>query len=189
MNTYSIYDINTGLFTGQSISCDSFQLPNNVPDGCSCILGEYDPSNSKVNVSTGEIEAYTAPVHTRPVEVLRNRVWERIKTYRTGVEAGGVKVGDYWFHSDIESRIKYLGITLMQIDPNTVIANWKTMTGVFVPMTKPLAEQILVAVAAHDINVFAVAEQHKAALQGSDTPLEYDYTIDWPDCYLEIDNE
>lgn len=60
---------------------------------------------------------------------------------------------------------------------------WKTMSGSFVTMTQTLAGQIFGAVAAFDSAAFINAEVHKAAIQASSDPLNYDYTTGWPACY------
>jgi hypothetical protein len=61
MNTYSIYNTSSGLFTGVAIRCNTEHLDINVPDGCSCLLGSYDHLSQKVDVATGEVIAYQPP--------------------------------------------------------------------------------------------------------------------------------
>lgn len=60
-NIYSIYRLDSGLFTGDTISCDSLQLVRNVPDDCGCLLGEYNPCSQKVDLDTGLVVAYEMP--------------------------------------------------------------------------------------------------------------------------------
>ena len=101
---------------------------------------------------------------------IRKDIWENIKKY--------------WFHSDIYAQSNYTDLLMMgnQIPPNTY---WKTMSGVFVTMTQTLAQQILGAKAVQKANTFAKAEQHKAAMQASADPLNYNYTTGWPLIYGE----
>jgi len=61
MNTYSIYDLQTGLFTGVTVSCRPQHLSANVPDGCGCLLGEYDALSQRVNTETGDVVDYVPP--------------------------------------------------------------------------------------------------------------------------------
>ena len=62
---------------------------------------------------------------------------------------------------------------------------WKTMAGDFVEMTPALAGQIFAAVAASDQAIFAVAEQHRAAMEASEEPWAYDYSTGWPRTYTK----
>jgi hypothetical protein len=54
------------------------------------------------------------------------------------------------------------------------------MDGSFVTMTQTLAQQIFAAAAQQDIATFAVAENHKAAMQTSVNPSAYDFSVGWP---------
>ncbi len=112
----------------------------------------------------------------------KGRAWEEIKRERDVRKAGGVKVGDNWFHSDTDSRIQQIGLVMMGAG---IPANlqWKTMSGAFVTMTPTLAGQIFAATAAHDQAAFAVAEQHRIAMESSADPAAYDYSSGWPAVY------
>lgn len=57
---------------------------------------------------------------------------------------------------------------------------WKTISGSSVLMNQPLAQQILGAKSMQKSLTFAKAEQHRAAVNLSDDPLNYDYTTGWP---------
>lgn len=109
-------------------------------------------------------------------------MWQVIKEYRDNHQLRGFAVGGYWFHSDNQSRIKYLGLLLMGAG---IPANlqWKTMSGSFVTMTQTLAGQIFATVAAFDSAAFINAEVHKVQMQASNDPLNYDYTTGWPATY------
>lgn len=109
-------------------------------------------------------------------------MWQVIKEYRDDHQLRGFAVGSYWFHSDESSRIKYLGLMLMGAGIPADL-QWKTMSGVFVTMTQSLAEQIFSSIAAFDSAVFVNAEVHKAAMQASDDPLNYNFTTGWPPIY------
>lgn len=111
-------------------------------------------------------------------------VWERIKGERDRRKAGGVKVGDKWFHSDDGSRIQQMGLVMMGA---SITANlqWKTMDGSFITMTQAVAQSVFASVAASDQAIFAVAEGHRVALQASADPAVYDYSTGWPKIYGE----
>ena len=110
--------------------------------------------------------------------------WEHIKAKRNAAQAGGVKVGEHWFHSDSDSRIQQIGLVMMGAN---IPANlqWKTMSGAFVTMTPMLAWQIFAATAAHDQAAFSAAEQHRIAMESSADPAAYDYSAGWPAVYGE----
>lgn len=108
--------------------------------------------------------------------------WESIKARRDQAKAGGVKVGDKWFHTDDASRIQQIGLVMMA---DSIQANlqWKTMDGSFVTMTKALANQVFQAVSALDMQAFSAAETHRAAAAAAENPFEYDYSMGWPASY------
>jgi hypothetical protein len=109
----------------------------------------------------------------------RARVWKEIQAERDRRKSNGVKVGDNWFHTDDASRIQQIGLVMFGVNlPPGIL--WKTLSGNFVPMTPTLAMQIFMGVAASDIAIFAVAEQHKGAMLASQNPREYNYLSGWP---------
>jgi hypothetical protein len=108
--------------------------------------------------------------------------WESIKALRDSRKAGGVLVGDKWFHSDDGSRIQQIGLVMMAANI-PVGLQWKTMDGTFVTMTQTLAGQIFSASAAHDQATFAKAEEHRTAMEASSDPAAYDFSTGWPAVY------
>lgn len=110
----------------------------------------------------------------------KDAIWRRIQTERDRRKSGGVKVGDYWFHSDDSSRIQQLALTMMGQNMPTGIT-WKTMSGMFVEMTPTLAQQIFVATTSQDLVIFHAAEVHKAQAWAMEDPENYDYMSNWPD--------
>lgn len=114
--------------------------------------------------------------------------WEAIKVERDSRERdGGTKVGDKWFHSDSDSKIKQ--ITLMMLGDN-IPANlqWKTMDGSFVLMTPVLAMQIFQTASANVPTIYARAELHKQAMLQVAEPLKYDFSTGWPQTFAESRN-
>lgn len=133
-------------------------------------------------VDTGETPTQ-AEVDAYSLTQDRATVWARIKWHRDMCKAEGVKVGDKWFHSDVDSRIQQLGLVMMGASVPPV--PWKTMDGTFITMTPTLAGQIFQATAARDMAVFAAAEQHRAAVNASTDPLAYPFTATgWPAGYV-----
>lgn len=112
-------------------------------------------------------------------------VWEAIKAERDRrIVAGGYRVGDKWFHSDILSRTQQIGLVMMGSSiPDGL--QWKTMDGSFVAMTPQLAGQIFAAAAASDQAIFAAAEAHRAMMAAGGDPGSYDYAAGWPPMFGE----
>lgn len=107
--------------------------------------------------------------------------------------ASGYHVSGNWFHSDAISRSQQQGLWAKAKDrlasggvPTDVLqANgadiqWKTMSGLFVPMTVQLALDVFQAAGDSDAALFAAAQQHKSAMEASLAPLDYDYSTGWP---------
>lgn len=113
-----------------------------------------------------------------------NQVWIGIKAERDRRKAGGVKVGDKWFHSDDASRIQQMALVMMGAN---IPANlqWKTMDGTFVAMNQTVANNVFAAAAASDQAIFAVAEGHRVAMEASADPDAYDYSTGWPAVFGE----
>jgi hypothetical protein len=117
-------------------------------------------------------------------ETVQGQRWESIKAMRDTRKAGGVKVGDKWFHSDDASRIQQLGLVMMGAGMPAGI-QWKTMDGSFIAMTPTLATQVFQASAASDMAIFSVAEQHRASMMAAPDPAAYDFSAGWPLIYGE----
>lgn len=112
-------------------------------------------------------------------------MWELIKSERDRrTQTGGYKVGNYWYHSDNISRIQQIGLVMIGANLPTGLL-WKTMSGVFTPMTPTLAGQIFQAATISDTTIFSIAEQKKQAMLASPDPASYDYLSGWPLIYGE----
>lgn len=108
--------------------------------------------------------------------------WSRIKAKRDSLKSGGVLVAGKWFHSDADSRIQHMALTIMGMNiPDNL--QWKTMDGTFVTMTRDLVNEIFMAVATLDMAAFAAAEQHRIAMEAAGNPAAYNFSAGWPDVY------
>lgn len=133
--------------------------------------------------------------HVGPyLDEARDEVWERIKSERSKRWASGFAHAGHWWHSDEASRLQYLtnkDTARDQLDegdtreaPLRNLATgeqviWKAMDGL-VPLTVGLALDVAKAAKVHEAQVFAAAEQHRAAVMASDDPYAYDYSGGWP---------
>ena len=131
---------------------------------------------------------WTAPVVVAPpppdYSALAGSHWEAIKAERDRrTQQGGYQVAGKWFHSDTFSRTQQMGLVMMGAG---IPANlqWKTMNGSFVAMTQTLAGQVFAAAAASDAELFARAEQIKAAMEAD--PVNFSLSeFSWPSIYGE----
>lgn len=133
-------------------------------------------------ITEAEANALRFPAPTR-AELIAH-AWAAIKTERDHRKAGGVKVGDKWFHSDDASRIQQLALVMMGAGLPAGL-QWKTMDGSFITMTPALAQQVFTGQAASDQAIFAVAEQHRVAMEASPDPAAYDFSTNWPKIFGE----
>jgi hypothetical protein len=118
----------------------------------------------------------------KPRDLTTPIVWSSIQAKRDRVKVGGVKVNGFWFHTDSDSRIQFIGIkTLGANFPNGVM--WKTMSGELVEMTLPLVDDVISATASLDISAHVNAENHKALMEKSKNPFEYDFSSGWPETF------
>lgn len=120
--------------------------------------------------------------------VIRANMWAQIKTERDQRKAGGFKVevspGVFkWFHSDEASRIQQLG--LMMAGASVPAIPWKTMDGSFVTMTPSVAAAIFQQAFVLDAALFTRAEQHRAAMEASSAPADYEYSTGWPERFAD----
>ena len=91
----------------------------------------------------------------------------------------GYKVLTKWFHSDVNSRIQQIALTIAGAGIPAGLM-WKTMDGSFIEMTPLLATQIFQNALISDSTIFLVAETHKKNMEASNTPETYNYLTGWP---------
>ena len=113
------------------------------------------------------------------------KMWELIKQERERRQYDAVLVEGNWFHSDLDSRIKYE--KFIKMGSSLPPTPWKVKSPggglfdpIFVTMTPALLEKIATAIAMAEINIFAAAEKHRVAMLKAPVPSDYDYLSDWP---------
>jgi hypothetical protein len=112
-------------------------------------------------------------------EALIADLWGAVKERREQCKAGGVEVGGYWFHTDIDSRLQWLGMR-SEGESLSIGLPWKTMSGAFTPITAQLVADVYAAIKAKEIAAFARGEALRAALNAADDPREIDIAAGWP---------
>lgn len=138
---------------------------------------ELIAGQSSGKVITSDENGY--PILIDPPAATAEQIWPQIKAERDRRKSLGVLADGNWFHSDADSRIQQLALVIMGQTMPTGI-QWKTMSGSFVEMTPALAGQIFAATAALDQAIFAAAETHRAAMEASPVPADYDFSGGWP---------
>lgn len=112
-------------------------------------------------------------------------IWSHIRQERDHrTNTSGYKVGNKWFHSDPKSRSQQLSLVLLGENIPADL-EWKTMDNSFVTMTPQLAREILAASTTSDQAIFAAAEAHKAAMEASENPADYDFSTGWPEAFSD----
>lgn len=136
---------------------------------------------------------FVAGAWQRDLATERALIWTAIKARRDALKVGGFQVGDYWFHSDADSRIQHLGLKdkardLLaaggaMADPITILdqpVQWKTLSGVFATITAQLVYDIVTAAGNLDATAFVLAETHRQAMEAAADPAAYDFSTGWP---------
>lgn len=158
---------------------------------------EIFPVKSVKGTYEQQWEVYSLPSELveQNLSVARELKWNEIKAERDRRKYLGVKVGEYWFHTDDPSRIQFLGLARKADKIELIGGNmetpfsgpgpggilvWKTIKGDMTPMTPLLAQQVVAATEILDIEVFAVAEYHRAAMLTSNNPASYNFYAGWP---------
>lgn len=137
--------------------------------------------------------------------VRRESIANQIRSLRDSKKEGGIKIvigeQDFWFHSDQDSRIQFLGLKNLAYDAkaegataDTILTTlgqnlvWKTMAGTWVPVTVKLAYDLVKGISELDATLFAVAEGFINAVYASDTPEtavpDYATNPSWPEAYV-----
>lgn len=119
----------------------------------------------------------------------KNGMWEKIKSERDRLTyQGGVLVNSRWFHTNIESIVRYrymadAAAIKGKADTDVLRAAWRpldvAMLGT-VDMTYGLLKQIISAAIVQQMAIDDAAQSHKAAMEASAEPASYDFSGGWP---------
>lgn len=163
------------------IKCHAY---SNHPEQMAMLRADLGADAAQYESLIAEVEATYVPPESAPLADHQAAAWECIKTERDRRKFLGVKVGEYWFHSDDTSRIQQIALVMMGVNIPPDL-QWKVLTltlpPVFVEMTPSLAQAIFQATALSDQAIFAAAEQHRIAMEASADPSAYDFSGGWPE--------
>lgn len=195
--TWPIFDTATGAWVlVADRRGDYFDTATGAPVRITALGVQPEEMGLTDQVPPGAPVVFVNGAWERDLAAERAQVWGAIKARRDGLKVGGVPVGEYWFHTDADSRIQHLGLKdkardLLaaggaMTDPITILGQpvpWKTLSGAFVMMTAQLAFDIVAAVADLDAQAFGAAEVHRQALEVAADPVTYDFSAGWPASY------
>lgn len=118
-------------------------------------------------------------------------IWEQIKAKRDTCKYGGVELTidgvNYWFWTDEPTRTQYALLVNSaernQLPADYVLDDWKTMAGVYVPMTVARLHQVIDAGIAKEKIIFNFAKSLYAKLYASNDPASLDWKTGWAQTY------
>lgn len=131
---------------------------------------------------------YDQQTHDDYLAYAKSMMWERIRVLRDQRSEMGYPADGKWWHNDAVSRTRVLGLMIMmlagggQIPPGVV---WKTMSGELIQLTPQVITMMFQGAATYDVWMFAVAEQHRMAMEATPDPFTYNYSAGWPPVYGE----
>lgn len=133
-----------------------------------------------VALSPAEEAALAVDTVKRPAK-RKARFWDAIKAERSRRRVeGGIFLASAskWFHSDDAARIQYLTLdaTGASLPAGAV---WKTMDGPQVTLTRPVLNELILAMATLDQALYATAKAARATMEAD--PAVWDInSIVWP---------
>lgn len=119
----------------------------------------------------------------------RALMWEKIKQKRHDNLRSGVYIKSVgkWFHTNDESRQQYTFLRTLAQLPDKLM--WKTMDNSFVQITKDVLDELSLQLILDEQADFMNAEKHKALMEQSENPLEYDFSTGWIKTFAEVEHE
>lgn len=170
--------------TGGPVGGSSIEVPDEISEFAIDIADR--PIYNNAGQFLGQDPSYSGALYSSTADDMfaskRAAIWESIKAKRDQLQASGVKVGSYWFHSDLSSRIQQIGLVMMGAGIPAGL-KWKTMTGEQVTMTQLLANQIFGATAQRDMVIFGIAEAKRKELNSMQDPTNYNIEVGWPETF------
>lgn len=129
---------------------------------------------------------YDAGAHAAYLAYAKAMMWEKIRLHRDALSEKGFPASGKWWHNDTISRTRILGLMIMLLAgggqiPQGVV--WKTMSGELITLTSQIVQMMFSGAATQDVWLFAIAEQHRMAMEASTDPFQYDYLPGWPPVY------
>ncbi|HCM1923115.1 TPA: DUF4376 domain-containing protein [Salmonella enterica subsp. salamae serovar 16:m,t:e,n,x] len=132
---------------------------------------------------SGDKWVYDAAAFAAALEQAKSEVIQAIKQYRDALTADYVDIGGNHFHSDANSRIQQMTLAKMgtagAVPPGLM---WQTKNNGLIELTNEIAAQFETVTIAHDMRLFATAQEHITAvnaLEALDDVTAYDWSQGW----------
>lgn len=196
MNIYHIHPV-SGTYLGQGIADADPLTPDAwlLPAHCtqtpppSVGAGFFLKFVNDAWQTVAEPPAAPAPIPPTAAEIKLAK-WNDIKALRDKLTLdGGCKVGTNWFLSTERARGEYTTMALVAAGAPAayvIVAGWRTMQpGAVVDMTPALVKQIMTAGLSQAGAIDAVAQSHRATMEASVDPANYNFSGGWPAIYGE----
>lgn len=117
------------------------------------------------------------------IEKARQAKVAEIKQYRDRITADYIIIDNHHFHSDANSRIQQLSLTKMGVAKQIPAGlMWQTKNHNLIELTNEIAARFETETMAHDMRLFAAAQQHIAAVEALtevQAVMGYDYSSGW----------
>lgn len=190
----------------RTLHCEEVDLFLNLKQGEKYLLGDYSNhylvNNQPVQKPPRPSEHHnwdvTAKAWIADLEGAKAAMWLKIQAERDRLKECAFPVvfdgQTYYFHGDAPSRTQQQGLmtaanmllaTGKPLSTPIVPTPWATKGGVNVTMTGELAIAVFQAQMRRESEFFAVARAHKAAMEASAEPWNYNYSAGWPKIYGE----
>jgi hypothetical protein len=156
------------------------------------VLRKFDYETLKLPSDTF-IAMLVDPAPPKSIEQIKADQWLRIHDERENRMSGGVKLvvdgKGYWFWTDEKSRNQYSlladRVRRANYPGDTVLTQWKTMSGEFVPFTVDMLHQVIDTGISNESQLFVIAETHRQTMLVSEDPASYDFRSGWPETYRQ----
>lgn len=145
--------------------------------------GHWLREENGVLVSSNDVAVQAIIDSYDPLPEAKAAKWLEIFAERERRKNGGYVTQGKRFHSDADSRIQQLGLLMMGQNMPPGI-QWRTLDSGFVTMTPALAAAIFNSAASADMQLFAAAEAHRAAVNALTDLVAiaaYDFSGGWPE--------
>ena len=204
MTEYSLYDLQTGQFTGRQFTAPRpSDVQANTPTGCGVVSGAHDRRSCRVDLATGQVVAYQPPAppddasrtwawsasasEWQPVPTIAARraaKWAQIKAERTAREFGPLTWDGSVLQADAESKARLaethrrsLLPQLLGAPPFSVV--WPLLNNTTRTLSAAQVAAIIAALADRTDTVHATARSLRAQIDAATTAAQIDAIV-WP---------
>lgn len=177
MRTWSLYDSDTGLFTGQVFNGSQQALAQNTPAGCSAMPGAFNAAQVMVDVATGEVVQREAS--PQPIAELKAAKVAELRARREARICGGFSWGGHQFDSDQVSQTRILGLFLDSQSQSFTTTSWRLADNSWLTLNATDIAGVWAALKDHIRGNFDLFATLEAQVNSSSTALQISQ-VAWP---------